>query len=297
MRGVSKERFIENFERKVMETVRRYKLLSKRQRIVVALSGGKDSSVLLHVLNKFGYDIEALHVYMGGTYFETLRTCARRLCRKENVNLREIDMKRALGISHSDMVKLIKKGNLKLNPCYACGVLRRYLINTAAREMNADRVAVGHNLDDEAETIIMNVMKGDVELCLNLGPKTGITESGMFAQRVKPLYFCTNKETEAYARFLKLPVARERCPYLTESFRLSVREFLHRLEKINPEVKRVVVENFLAMLPRLRKKFYKGEKIGTCSVCGGASRGEVCRACKILEMFRVRRVSSSRNHL
>jgi uncharacterized protein (TIGR00269 family) len=286
VRRTNKDKFINKFEKKVKETIKRYKLLSKKHRVIVGVSGGKDSSTVLHILNKLGYKPEALHVYMGGEYFDKSRIFVRKLCRNEGATLHEINMKQILGFSHSDIVKLIRTRSLKLNICYICGVLRRYLINKAAQELKADRIVVGHNLDDEAETIMMNILKGDLELCLNLGPKTGVVESRLFVQRVKPLYFCTNEETKKYSKLLNLPVLYKKCPYLVDSFRLHVREFLKDLEKINSDVKYNIVKNFLILLPKLRKKLYKGEEIKTCSICGQASRSEVCRTCKIIELLK-----------
>jgi uncharacterized protein (TIGR00269 family) len=174
----------------------------------------------------------------------------------------------------------------KLSNCTVCGVVKRWLLNKKARELHADKLATGHNLNDESETVLMNILKGNPMLGIGMGPKTGYREDSRFVQRIKPLYFCTNEETKGYCQAMDFPVVYEPCPCSEGVFRRRIRNELAGLEKTNPNIRLNLVRNFLKLLPALRAKAGKGEQIRKCELCGEPSRNRVCQLCSIVKLQR-----------
>ncbi len=274
--------FLKYFERKVCKTIAQHKLIDRKDKIAVALSGGKDSSTLLYVLNKFHqkYRLNELHAILINEGIEGYRNItekdAKKFCRELGIPLKIVDFRKEFKTS-------IDKLKKKMNPCSACGVLRRYSLNKAARDIGATKLATGHNLDDEAQSILMNSIKGNLEFSAKLGPKTGVLMHEKFVPRVKPLYFMLEKEVLIYSKLRKLPVTFIECPNAGGSFRNEVGRMLNELESKYPGTKQSILNSFLGMLPLLREKFQK-ERIRTCRECGEPSVREVCRACQILKI-------------
>ena len=180
---------------------------------------------------------------------------------------------------------ILKSKGLKLRSCTICGILKRYLLNREARKLRAAKLAIGHNLDDESETILMNFFKGQEKYNAKLGPKIGLIKDKKFVQRIKPLYFCKNDDVRKYSKLMNFPVIYEKCPCSADVFRRNIRNELNEYEKINKDVKLNIVNNFLRLLPKLRENIKKG-KLSYCKVCCEVSRQDICSACKIIGMLK-----------
>lgn len=279
------KKFIENFEKKVKGTIRKYRLLEKKDRIIVACSGGKDSVSLLYLLKKFGYDIEAMIIdFSVGKWSEKNLENTREFCRAHKIKLHVINVKDELGHPMEEIRKKLRK-KTSLQNCAICGVIKRWALNRKARQLGASKIATGHNLDDEAETIFMNILKANPALSAGLGPKTGIIEDKRFVPRVKPLYLTRNREIEKYAKLMKFQVLYEPCPLSSAVFRRDILNALDKLEKELPEVKEKIVRNYLRTKPMLEKKYSSKEtRIKYCKICSEPSRGEICRTCELLKI-------------
>ncbi len=278
-----KEHFLFYFEKKVNETIKKYKLLlNKKIKLAVACSGGKDSTVVLYLLKKFGYRPTALAIDEGIEDYRphTLKDL-QKFCRKNKIPLRIYSFQKEFGVS---LDKILKK--LGGHPCYACGVLRRYLLNQKSRRF--DVIATGHNLDDECQSILMNLCNGNLALSANLGPKTGAFSHKRFTERIKPLYFCSEKEVMAYSLLKEFEVSYHECPYAYLSFRGKIRDALNELDEECPETKENIVRNFLGCLPAIRKKYSSAKEPRACRSCGEAGRQEICRACQIVEQLKAK---------
>ena len=186
--------FIKYFERKVRKTVRQYEMFRKGETIAVGVSGGKDSLSTLHVLKDIVSKqrvtkLLAIAVDEGikGYRDKSLGT-AKEYCEKNDINLHIVSFEEEFGYT---LDKVLKK--LDVNPCSICGVFRRYLLNKAAKDLKVDKIATGHNLDDEAQSVLMNMFRNTPETSARLGPVTGIKEYKGFIRRIKPLYFLTDK--------------------------------------------------------------------------------------------------------
>ena len=272
--GFCKEHFIEYFEKKARYTIRKFSLIGKKDKIAVAVSGGKDSTVLLYLLHKFGYDVTGVTVNAFiGDYTETNLKNLKSVCKKYGIPLQEISVREEFGYSVCYIQSVLKEKGLPLQSCAVCGVLRRYLLNKYCKGFGV--VATGHTMDDEAQALLMNVLRNDTKQVYRGGPKT---PGGKFVPRVKPLYLLKDKETAAYSKAMKFPVNYGECPCSTDAYRRNFRDFLNEFEEKHPNAKNNIVNFYLS-------EFW-GKKAGTapgvCGKCGEPASGKVCKACQII---------------
>jgi len=138
-------------------------------------------------------------------------------------------------------------------------------------------------MDDEVENVMMNQFKGNPSLCISLGPKTGVIRDNKFVPRVKPLYFCSNDEIRAYSKIMKFPVVYKPCPCSVVAFRGDVREFVKKLEGKFPDIKKNIIDNFLEILPELKKTFTSKGDLIYCEICKEPSRNKICKMCELMK--------------
>lgn len=273
------------FERKVRQIIQKYRLISKKDKVLVAVSGGKDSMTVLYLLRKFGYNVSALHINLEmGKWSERHLENIKSFCQQLKIPLHVYSVRKEFGRSMCS-IKSIVKSHSKLHDCTICGILRRWLINKKARQLGADKLATGHNLDDASQTVLMNYFKGNLMIGVNEGPYVGIIEDKKFVQRVKPLYFIKEKDVENYSRMMNFPVIYERCPCVVNAYRHEIRKMLDVIELKNKDIKENIVKSFFKILPKLRKRA-KSSNLIYCRNCGEPSRNEVCKACLIMEKIR-----------
>lgn len=273
--------FVNNLEEKVKNTIKEHNLLKKSDNIIVGASGGKDSTSIIYMLNKFDYNVTALFINLGIPNSSNVNLKnLKNFCKKEGINLKVVDLKKEF---NAYLPELHKKVNENLTTCGLCGVLKRYLLNKKCRELKGDKLVTGHNLNDEVENILLNVFGGNLMISAGLGPSTGVTSDEKFVQRVKPLYYCTNDETREYSELKDFKVIYSNCPLITNSFRKQVRFFIKKMEENMNGFKQNVVNNFLKILPELKKRFKKNHVINYCKNCGEPSRNETCMVCKLFK--------------
>ena len=279
--GFCEKHFRRYFEDKVKKTIRKFNLLNHKDKIAVAVSGGKDSTVLMYVLKKLNYDVTAITVdAVIGNYTKQNLENLRGVCKKYKIPLKEISFRKEFGYSLCYIRSIVNQDRKeKLASCLICGVLRRYLINKYAKQMKFDAVATGHTLDDEAQAFLMNIFRNDIALARRQGPIAGKGGNKAFVTRVKPLYLCTEKETTAYSKLMKFPVNYERCPCSVEAYRRNFRNYLDEFEKKHPSVKHNIVNFFLGTVHKEKKT---NEIIGECELCGEPSARGICKKCEII---------------
>ncbi len=276
-----KEHFIEHFEEKVLKTIRDCKLIEPNDRIVVAASGGKDSTALLHIINKEYGNVTALAIDEGiPDYRDATLADLQRFCNQNSIPLEIYSYKEEFGFTLHEAIEL-----KNLVPCRSCGILRRYLLNKMSSRFT--KIATGHNMDDELQSIMMNMLNSNIELMARGGPITGVIEDGMFTKKIKPLISCTEKEVAAYAVIKGFDIKFTECPNAKTSFRAEVRDLLNGMESRNPGLKRTLMQRFLAMLPKLKKAYKeKATSLKHCKKCQQPSEHEICAACGTVEMIR-----------
>jgi uncharacterized protein (TIGR00269 family) len=289
--ALCKNHFISYFEEKVFKTINKNNLLDREDRICVAASGGKDSLTVLYLVKKYMkencFPEENLFVLVIDEGIKNYRKETikdlRSFCRKSKIRLIEVSAKKEFGYELDKAYPIILKKSGK-KPCNVCGVWRRYLLNKYARKNLANKVVTGHNLDDESQVVLMNFFKANTKLSANLGPKSGVKEQEGFVQRVKPLYFCPEKEVRLYALLKKFKVSFNECPYAEQGYRSKIRDMLNDMESKYKGTKQGLINSFIDLLPLIKEKAKENyEKIRECRKCGEPANQEVCNACLLLE--------------
>lgn len=279
--------FVKSIEEKVRATIAKYKMLEFDDRIAVAVSGGKDSVSLLHVLAKIERDypktsLVAVTVDEGikGYRDEALKIAAES-CKKLGIEHHVVSFKELYGYRLDEIVKSLKqKGDSGLTPCAYCGVLRRKALNIAARSLKADKLATAHTLDDETQTILLNIFHGDVLRIAREKPVTNEAHPKL-VQKVKPFCEIPEKETALYAYVRKTKFQSMPCPYASGALRNDVRLMLNRMEEKHAGIKFTIFKSIERIRPALEDVASK-EGLRECSKCGEPTTEKICRTCQML---------------
>jgi uncharacterized protein (TIGR00269 family) len=274
-----------NLESKVAKTIRKFNLIKKGDKILCAVSGGKDSTTALHIVNKLFNDVEAITIDACiGNYTRRNLENIKKFCSLQKIKLHVVSFRDEFGYSLCYIRSALKSKGINMNSCAICGVLKRYLLNKRARELKKTVLVTGHNMDDEAQSIVMNIFRGNPELLSRLGPKTGVVQD-RFVQRVKPLYLSSEKEIEIYSKAKNFPVVYLRCPCAVGSYRSTIRTLLNKYETSHPGTKKHILSYFLKIMPGLKRIYGKGSP-NHCLSCGEPSRNELCKACEIISRIK-----------
>ncbi len=276
-----KEHFIEYFEKKVHETIEKFNLIKKGERIGVAVSGGKDSLSLLYFLDKYkdryGIEVIGIHIDEGiKGYRDILTDYLKKISKKFGWEIKIYKFKDFFGVTLDEAVKRIKE----YKPCTICGVWRRWLMNYAAKELNLDKLATAHNANDEAQTVIMNIIEGNTKDFVKGGPYVGIKELDI-VPRIKPFYFVLEKETTIYSILNGIYPPFVECPYIRGQTRDLIRKKLYELESKYEGFNENIVRNYVEVIEKLKEKYKGTVKLKKCKICGFPTSHDICRACEL----------------
>lgn len=279
--------FCKTTEDRVRKTIVKYEMLGHKDRIMVAVSGGKDSVTLLHILAKIEKVFPDV-VLCAGTVDEGIRDyrdealkIAKKNCEKLGIEHVVTSFQEHFGYDLDKIVELTRKrGENGLLPCSYCGVLRRKALNTMAREAGVDKLVVGHSLDDETQTMLLNVVHGDPMRIARSKPVLDVIHPN-FVQRVKPLCLVPEKEVVLYAYLKGIEFQSITCPYAYTALRNEIRKMLTQMEHKHAGTLFTVFRSMERIRPALEAAAEK-VKLQECRLCGEPTVGEMCRACKML---------------
>lgn len=279
----------------VAKAIRSQKMFGKNDRILVAVSGGKDSLALWDILLKLGYKADALYVNLGiGGYSEQSHAKVIRFSETvaaphgATLHIHTVEQEEGAGIK--ELAMLVHRPT-----CSTCGTIKRYQFNRAAIEHQYDVMATGHNLDDEAARLLGNVLRWQEEYLDKQAPSLPASVEG-FAKKVKPLYRLTERELAAYAVLNKIDYIVDECPMAKGARTLLYKEVLNRLETESPGTKQAFYWGFLEKqgTPEAAPSTMTERDqaaLHPCSTCGQPTTAEVCSYCKL--MARAKAPSSS----
>src|SRR6266571_4435196 len=265
-----RDHFLEFVERRAKRELRSQVDFRGGERVAVGMSGGKDSSATAFLLAKFlenRRDIELI----GITIDEGIASY-----RPEGIEHRVLAYEETVGQGMDDVVTL----DPLAIPCSYCGPFRRHALNRAARNVHADYVATGLNLDDTAQSILMNVARGDVEKLARLGPHE--TRQPGLVPRIQPLRMIPEKEVYLYAMLRGIEFHDATCPYAERAQRGRFRDIVHRLEEESPGTRHAIVRGYDELRPLLHEK-YPAAALNPCARCGEPTVHAVCKACELRE--------------
>ncbi|MEA1864205.1 MAG: TIGR00269 family protein [Euryarchaeota archaeon] len=271
------QHLVDDVTRKAKRDIRKYNL--QPGTIAVALSGGKDSSALLHLLHKIfamnrkiGIIAITIDEGISGYRAKTIEN-ASNLASNLGIPHTIITFEDAFGRTLDDLMKESDRP-----PCSVCGALRKNLLNRTAKELGATYLAIGHNLDDEAQTILANHLRGDIRRLVRLSHER--VQPGL-VPRIKPLRHVPESEVVAYARAVGLQVCPKACPYMDAAYRLGIRMFLREFEDRHPGTRHGIVRGFDRIVGLLGDA-YPPASLVPCRVCGEPCTDGLCQACKML---------------
>ena len=282
-----KKCFAESIEAKVRASIAKYGMFKFDERIAVAVSGGKDSISLLHVLASMERlhpkaSLVAITVDEGiKGYRDEALEIASANCKKLEVDHHVVSFKELFGLTMDEIVARTRlKSDSELTPCAYCGVLRRRALNVAARAVGASKIATAHTLDDEVQTILMNIFHGDVSRLAKEKPVTDDVHP-RFVQKVKPFCEIPEKESALYAYVKKVKFQGTPCPYASEALRNDIRVMVNRMEEKHAGTKFTVFRSMERVRPALYGIAEKDD-FEECVECGEPSSGGLCKVCQML---------------
>jgi uncharacterized protein (TIGR00269 family) len=273
--------FRESVERRVRREMRKQAHL-KEGRIAVALSGGKDSVVTLRLVHETfasnpKVSIVAVSIDEGiAAYRPPAIEVAAAHCKELGVEHVILGYEETAGVT---MDKVVTHSARTMAPCAYCGVLRRRNLNEVALRVNATHLATGHNLDDTAQSILMNHLRGDVERLARMAPHLpGRVQPGL-VPRLLPLRSIPEKEVALYAILRGWEFHDGECPYSSDATRGRYRDLLLDLEEKEPGTRHALLAGFEKLQPLV----HSGVALRACDTCGEPTSGERCRACALIE--------------
>ncbi|MEK6902592.1 MAG: TIGR00269 family protein [archaeon] len=276
------EHFEYFFEHRVRNITRMHELFSEGDKIAVAVSGGKDSVVALNLVRTIlpRHEIVGISIDEGIDGYRNLAIeQAVENYKKLDIDYKIVKLKDEIGSSMQEIVQKTHENKWKENSCTFCGVFRRKYLNSAAREMGANKLVTGHNLDDEAQSICMNFFTDRMERFVRLGPKVETTKVKEWVGRVKPLYSSPEEEVELFAQMKNYPHYNDKCcPFSHGADRNIYRTMLDQMEIKKPGTKNAIIRSYLKMKPHLQG-METDAVLQLCERCGDLSSQKTCQAC------------------
>ena len=264
---------------KAAKTISKYKMIKNNELVCVAVSGGKDSLVLLDILNKmskthnFRIFVVTIDEGIPGYRDEALKI-VENFCTQLNIQHKTFSYKNIFDLTLTESLEL--RNDQKLSSCSICGTFRRRALDHAAKTINADTIATGHNLDDNLQTFLINILSGDAKKIGWMDPDTSSNK----VRKIKPLSEIYESEIVFYAFTNNLPFQTEPCPHMNEGIRTEIREFLNSLELNHDGIKNNMYRTILKISQFMNESNHKEKRM--CLVCGNQCTSRICSVCNML---------------
>jgi uncharacterized protein (TIGR00269 family) len=291
-----KKCFLRSIEYKAKRTISKYSMIRHGDTVAVAVSGGKDSLVLLNVLRNTlanqGSQLVAITVDEGiKGYRDESLNIVKNFCASIGVENRIMSFSELFGLSMDKAMEV--RPSEKISSCSMCGTFRRRALDLLAESCGANVVATGHNLDDYIQTFLINLFAGDVERIGWTYPEPveyGITD----LRKIKPLMEIYEREIVLYAIHTNIPFQSEECPYKDESIRSAFRNHLNNLEKIHPGIKYNAYSSILKIAKKVKAagslkdldlNHGVQQEHRRCIICKRDSSNVICSVCSTLDLL------------
>jgi uncharacterized protein (TIGR00269 family) len=273
------EHFQELCRRQVAKAIEHWAMIEPGDRILVAVSGGKDSLAVWDLLHELGHAADGLYIGLGiGDYSDTSAVYARDFAEARGLKLIEVSLREEYGYDIPTAARATRRV-----PCSSCGLSKRHLFDKAALDGGYDVVVTGHNLDDEAAVLFGNTLRWDVEYLARQLPVLPARDG--LPRKVKPLVRLTERETAAWCVVRGIDYMVEECPMAEGNRHLAYKAALNAVERDSPGTKAAFYLNFVErMVPLLADvRAETVASVGTCAQCGSPTTGEVCAFCRLVD--------------
>ncbi len=266
--------FLTVFQNQVRRAIEEFAMFAAEDHILVAVSGGKDSLALWDVLLETGYRVDGLYLGLGiAEYSDRSHEAASAFAQDRGATLVTVDLRERHGFD----IPLAGRAGSR-SSCAVCGLSKRYVFNTAAREGGYDVIATGHNLDDEAATLLGNTLRWNVEYIARQSPVLPAGDG--LVRKVKPLFRLSELETAAYAFLRGIDYIVEECPLVAGNTQLRYKEAMNAIESRSPGTKG---QFFLGYLDRGQALFRTEQRrvdLRVCANCGQPTTSPFCAFCR-----------------
>ena len=297
--------FSKFFESRIKKTNRKYNLINSKEKLLIALSGGKDSIVVLRLMHKFynkSNPMQALIIDEGVEgYRDKALDLAKNTCDELGIKYNLIKFSEEFGITNDEIMPILQKNSKLGGTCAFCGTMRRNIMNKYAKKLKFDKLITGHNLDDEVQSFVMNVFNNDFDRLLRMGAKNGMIEHDGFVKRIKPLYETPEKEIIAYCAFNDIDhYSQECCPYSYTAKRNEYREMINNFENRFPGTEFSILrfyENLKKeLMPSADVKKELKTKLKECKTCGEPTEKKICKTCELIKKLKTESKSKKKTN-
>ena len=284
--ALCKEHYLEWIPEQTARFIKKYEMFTPDEKILVAVSGGKDSLALWDILVRLGYQADGLYLGLGIdagiNYSHESQRLTEKFAEEHHLKLHVVDIEKEYGQSIPVLSEISHRGHGR--PCAVCGLAKRHEMNRIARDLGYDVLATGHNLDDEAAVLFGNTLNWSSEYLLRQGPVLPGIEG--LARKVKPLCRFYEREMAAYSIMRGIEYIYDECPFADGSQSIFYKEALNQLETARPGAKLIFYLNFLEAKKSgslFIEKNVGQSQLHPCPKCGQpTSTPDFCSFCRMI---------------